>query len=221
MDSLEFTVEHVEKPSDSMLEEAIKIFCDLVPEDPMTISLIGGDPSLTTVMARAMIKPQALVSGEMYAAMDKSGTLVGFTLWLRPGRDMYDFEGDQETEMGLDEFKSKLSDGGKYFDEVLGKEFPKVIDSFTGIEDTPRNTYWCNFAFVRADWHGKGVAKAMFTIACEKAKEIGVPLGLVTANSRNLKIYERMGFELKGHKLMSSPWRPWDAWVFLKETKTP
>jgi len=92
MDSLEFTVEHVEKPSDSMLEEAIKIFCDLVPEDPMTISLIGGDPSLTTVMARAMIKPQALVSGEMYAAMDKSGTLVGFTLWLRPGRDMYDFE---------------------------------------------------------------------------------------------------------------------------------
>jgi len=84
-------------------------------------------------------------------------------------------------------------------------------------EQTNLNTYWCNFAFVRADYQGKGVAKAMFELAYEKAKERGDTMALSTTNIRNVEIYQRLGFTLKGFRTMPSPWGDWPAWVFVRE----
>ncbi|KAI0056701.1 hypothetical protein BV25DRAFT_1831901 [Artomyces pyxidatus] len=120
--------------------------------------------------------------------------------------------------MGFYEYFSLLSDAGKaYFGESMGKDFPKFIDESTGIEQTELNTYWCSFAFVRADYHGKGIAKEMFRLAFEKAKAEGYPtVALATTNIVNVTIYEKIGFEQKGYKVMPSPLVDWPAWVFVK-----
>lgn len=47
----------------------------------------------------------------------------------------------------------------------MAKEIPEVNDAAFGIKESERNTYWCNFAMVRADYQGMGVAKAMFELA--------------------------------------------------------
>lgn len=54
--------------------------------------------------------------------------------------------------------------------EQMGKEVPQVNDEAFGIKDSECNTYWCNFAMVRADWQGKGVAKAMFQRAYQEVR---------------------------------------------------
>ena len=41
-------------------------------------------------MARGVIRPFSLIAGEMYTARDENGTLVGFTVWIPPGRDGFD-----------------------------------------------------------------------------------------------------------------------------------
>ncbi|KZT08580.1 uncharacterized protein LAESUDRAFT_723445 [Laetiporus sulphureus 93-53] len=214
------TVQYVSEPTEDLVEEAVKVFSDLMPEDPLTISLVAGDRRLIPTMARAMIKPIALVVGDMYTATDESGKLAGFTLWLPPGRNLYD-TGKEQLEMGYLDLMDKLPEEGRaYFAETMGKDFPKVIDSKTGIESTELNTYWCSFAFVKAEYQGKGVTRAMFELAFEKAKRLGATMALATTAERNVAIYQKLGFELKGYELMPSQWMPWPVWIFARDANT-
>ncbi|KZT03169.1 uncharacterized protein LAESUDRAFT_729408 [Laetiporus sulphureus 93-53] len=204
------TVQYVSEPTEDLVEEAVKVFSDLMPEDPLAVSLVVGDRSLISSMARAMIKPIALVVGDMYTATDESGKLAGFTLWLPPGRNLYDTL----------RWATLTEEGKTYFAETMAKDFPKMIDSKTGIESTELNTYWCSFAFVKAQYQGKGVARAMFEVAFEKAKTLGATMALATTAERNVTIYQKLGFELKGYELMPSQWMPWDAWIFARDANT-
>ncbi|KAI0041332.1 hypothetical protein FA95DRAFT_709287 [Auriscalpium vulgare] len=212
------TVQFVEKPTEALAEEAAQVFSGLMPADPAAIAFTAGNISLIEVMARAMIKPIAFVAGDMYTATDDKGELVGFTLFLPPGQNLFITE--EQRQLGFYDFMGQLSDEGKvYYPTVLGKDFPAFIDESVGIKETELNTYWCSFAMVRKDYQGKGVAKAMFELAFEKAKTLGVPVALATTNIINVTIYEKIGFELKGYKIMPSPWADWPAWIFA--TKVP
>ncbi len=52
----------------------------------------------------------------------------------------------------------------------MGKDVPKANDEAFGVEAAERNTYWCNLAMVRADYQGKGIAKAMFELAYKEVR---------------------------------------------------
>lgn len=54
----------------------------------------------------------------------------------------------------------------------------------------------------------------------DKAAQNGEPVGIATTTALNVQIYNSMGFETRGHKLMPSPWKEWEAWVLTMETKT-
>ncbi|KAL6297865.1 hypothetical protein BKA93DRAFT_813721 [Sparassis latifolia] len=210
------TVQRIDKPSEAMVEEAVKIFSDLMPEDPLAVALTGGNPTIISIMVRAMIKPLALVSGEMYTATDQSGVMVAFTLCTRPGRNLFDTE--DQLELGYQDLMKVLSEEGKaYHSQALKKDFPAFIDESIGITNTELNGYWCNFAFVRKDYQGKGIAKALFKLAFDKAN--GETFGLATTNPINVQIYEKIGLELKGYKLMKSPWIDWPVWIFAKKVE--
>ncbi|KAH9943875.1 hypothetical protein B0H21DRAFT_747377 [Amylocystis lapponica] len=213
------SVQYVEKPTEALVEEAVQVFAKLMPDDLASLSFTGGNISLLPAMGRSMIKPIALIAGEMYTATDENGALVGFTLWLPPGSNVMTSE--EQRQMGLYPFMELLSDEAKaYFPEVLGVEFPTFVSESTGIPETELNTWWCSFAFVSADYQGKGLTKAMFELVYEKAKKTGTPMTLSTTNIRNVEIYKRLGFEVKGYKVMKSPWTDWPSWVFLRETKS-
>ncbi|OCH89783.1 hypothetical protein OBBRIDRAFT_793938 [Obba rivulosa] len=209
-------IQRMEKPSEELVEEAVQLFCELMSAGPAAISLTAGKLELMQPMARAMIRPLALLAGEMYTATDENGSLVGFTLWLPPGENMFTTE--EQRQMGLYEFMNALPEEGKaYYSTTLGQDFPKVVDEYIGIPSAQTACYWCNFAMVRADYQGKGVAKALFQLVFHKAKEMGAVVGLGTTNLRNVEIYKKIGLTLRGHRYMHSPWGDWPTWIFSKD----
>jgi hypothetical protein len=96
--------------ADDIIEEAVQIFASLMSNgtvcgralqvfcscsiqhritDASTIALVGGDVDTIPTLARAMIRPAALISGEMYGAVDnETGALLGFQIWLPPGQEI-------------------------------------------------------------------------------------------------------------------------------------
>jgi len=210
------TIQRVEKPTEELVEEAVTLFKGLMVKDPATHAFTTGKPELIDAMARAMIKPNALIAGEMYTATDEKGDLIAFTLWLPPGQNVWTTE--EQRQMGLYQFLGSLSDEGRdYYSNVLGKEFPKVADEFIGMEQAETNTYWCSFAMVREDYQQKGVLRALFELVFPKGKELGKTMAVATTNLRNVAIYEKLGFTTRGERLMKSPWGDWSVWVFSRE----
>ncbi|KAI0660216.1 hypothetical protein C8Q70DRAFT_913961 [Cubamyces menziesii] len=212
--------ERVDQPTEALADEATKVFSDLMVEDPAAIALVAGDmsllPSLGSLMIRALLLSPGV--GEMFTARDESGALVGFTLFSLPGQLI--LSTPEQQKHGMFEFMGKLSpEGQKYYPEVMAKEVPKANDEAFGIQEAERNTYWCNFAMVRADYQGKGVAKALFDLATKEAAKTGTKMALTTTNIRNVPIYEKLGFKLCGHKVMPSPWVDWPLWFFAKDTQ--
>ncbi|KAI9068968.1 hypothetical protein FKP32DRAFT_1560711 [Trametes sanguinea] len=214
------TIERVQTPTKKVADEARDVFANLMVKDPAAMALTGGDMSLLPDLGGVMIRALALTPGvgDLFTARDENGALVGFTLFSLPGQLLLSTWEQQKH--GMLEFMVKLSpEGQKYYAETMGKEVPKVNDEVTGIKDVERNTYWCNFAMVRADYQGKGVARALFDLATKEAAKTGATMALTTTNARNVPIYEKLGFELRGQRIMPSPWVDWPMWFFVKETK--
>ncbi|TBU46056.1 hypothetical protein BD309DRAFT_989104 [Dichomitus squalens] len=149
------TIELVERLTEPLTEEAVQLFTSLVVGYPCMMALTGGDWSILPDFGRATVRSLVLCPGasHMFTARDETRALVGFALFSLPGEpSTY--------------YMSKLSpEGRQYFAEVRRKDIPRSKDELFGIEAAERNTYWCSRAMVRADYQGKGVAKAMFEIA--------------------------------------------------------
>lgn len=58
--------------------------------DNAGISLVGGEKALLGPMVNSMIKAALHAAGEFYPALDENGELVGYALWMPPGRDLFD-----------------------------------------------------------------------------------------------------------------------------------
>lgn len=53
--------------------------------DPLSIALTGGDVRLLPYLIRAMVGAIAFMCGELYAAFNEHGAMVGFQGWVAPG----------------------------------------------------------------------------------------------------------------------------------------
>lgn len=53
-------------------------------------SLVGGERALLGPMVKSMIKAAVHIAGEFYPALDGNGELVGYVLWMPPGRDLFE-----------------------------------------------------------------------------------------------------------------------------------
>ncbi|KAI1784838.1 hypothetical protein LXA43DRAFT_1040821 [Ganoderma leucocontextum] len=215
------TIEFVASPTEPLAEEAIEVFSGLMGADPCSIALTGGNISLLPDFGGVMVRSLMLCPGvsHVYTARDGTATLVGFTIFAIPGQLMCST--DEQREKGrMMEYMNKLSPEGRaYYAETMGKEVPKANDEAFGIEAAERNTYWCNLAMVRADYQGKGIAKAMFELAYKEAAKTGATVALTTTNIRNIPIYEKIGLKLYGERKFPSPWVEWVLWFFAREIK--
>ncbi|KAI0773168.1 hypothetical protein BD413DRAFT_313897 [Trametes elegans] len=211
--------EHVQDTTETLAEEATRVFTGLMVEDPAAIALVGGDISLLSFLGGTMLRALLLTPGvgDAFIARDEDGGLVGYTVFSLPGQLMLSTEKQQKH--GFHDFMRKLSpEGQKYYAETMAKEIPKANDEALGIREAERTSYWCNFAMVRADYQGKGVARALFELAAKEAAKRGAVMALTTTNIRNVEIYQKLGFKLYGHRVMPSPWVDWPMWFFAKET---
>ncbi|KAI0731598.1 hypothetical protein C8Q72DRAFT_821524 [Fomitopsis betulina] len=218
MPPLNITVKRLEKPTEQHVEDAVQIFCSLMSEDPLSIALTGGDVRLLPYLIRAMVGAIAFMCGELYAAFNEHGAMVGFQGWVAPGDVL--FSTDEQRALLVD-FMSRISEKARnYVPPMMAAEFPKVIDSLTGMENTELTTYWCNFNFVSAQYQGQGVSTAMSNLAYAKADEYGWTMALATTDMHNIAIYNHLGFELQGYRNMNSPFIDWPVWVFLRKPET-
>ncbi|EED14845.1 GNAT family acetyltransferase, putative [Talaromyces stipitatus ATCC 10500] len=63
--------------------------------------------------------------------------------------------------------------------------------------DKERGYYFCNIVTVRPDAQGKGIGRKLFEVVTQRADREGVKCYLESSKSEpNVKIYEKMGFEL-------------------------
>ena len=56
--------------------------------DLAAISLSGADPALMEPMVRCALRA-CVDSGEFYTATDKVGEVIGYSLWMPPGQDLF------------------------------------------------------------------------------------------------------------------------------------
>ncbi|KAF9812725.1 hypothetical protein IEO21_06033 [Rhodonia placenta] len=174
------TISYIEKPGGKLVEEAVQLVVKLM--------LNGGNLDLFPGWARGVVAASALIAGDMYAAIDEDNTLVGFALWIPPGR--VPLETEEERQLGFNQFWKKLSPEGRdYIENVLGKEFPKYLEESFGFAEAEKSTYWCNFAMVREDYQNKGVATAIFDLVYAKAKETGTIMALATSLEKTVRAH--------------------------------
>jgi len=213
-------VKLLENATDADVQQALDIFTNLMEHDAAAKAIAGGEVDLIPAFAESMIKAIAFAGGHMYVARNEKGDIVGFALWIPPGHDL--FNTPEQCELGFDDFMGRLSDAGKrYYAETLGSEFPKFINRSVGISDAGGNCYWCHMAMVRKDYQRQGICRALFRLADEEASKTGSTVAFTTTDEINVTIYTKLGYQVKGHTVMKSPWGDWEAWSFRKDTKHP
>jgi len=211
------TIGRVENPSDELIETSVALFYSLMKDDDGVRSLVGGDISSIPAMARAMLKAGVL-TGEYYTAMD-GDELVGFTMWMPPGRDL--FSTPEERALGLDEFMKNLSPEGKeYYKNIYTVEWPKFVNSCLGGPRGKTDSWWMHIAMVRPDRQKQGIASSLMKLVIEKAKQKGEVIACSTTTPINSIIYQAIGLKLLGDRMMPSPWGDWPLYVLSLDTSS-
>ncbi|KAF8167192.1 hypothetical protein B0H34DRAFT_680726 [Crassisporium funariophilum] len=213
-----FTVQRVEKPTEEQIAISADLFYDLMKTDLGAISLSGGDTSLIRLQAKALLRAGALV-GEYYEATNADGELVGYTMWMPPGEEM--FSTDEQRSLGLTEFMARLSEQGKeYYKTTYMAHFPGFVNSVLG-PTGKRDAWWLHMAMVRPDYQRQGVIRALVNLVREKASKNVEILACSTTTDSNVPVYLALGFTQRGTKIMPSPWGDWPVHLFSLNTGAP
>ncbi|CAA7265027.1 unnamed protein product [Cyclocybe aegerita] len=177
-----FTVKRVESSTNERLEVAAELFTDLMKDNLGAISLAGGEDSLMPLQALALLRA-GVHSGEYYEASNEQGELVGYTLWMPPGQEMFSTE--EQKQLGLYEFMAKLSDEAKeYYRTKYMAEFPGFVASLLGPMGK-LDSWWLHMAMIRRDYQRQGVFRALLSLVREKAAAAGQYLATCTTNDDN------------------------------------
>ncbi|EIW52681.1 uncharacterized protein TRAVEDRAFT_53125 [Trametes versicolor FP-101664 SS1] len=212
-------IQQVTSPSDDLLKAAAQIYVDTLQGDPTLVGATAGHLEHAPEIILAVLTPIARVCGELYAATDADGALVGFSAWVPPGRSTFDTE--EQAEMGLTQFLQGRLDAeahGPYM-KTVNEDMPKFIDGALGIPSAEKASYWCWFAAVKPEHQRQGVFRAMLEVVTEKATAQRAVMGFLTSNTTNTALAERAGFTNKGHTKVSAPWGEWEFWCLAKDTR--
>ncbi|KIK02520.1 hypothetical protein K443DRAFT_131791 [Laccaria amethystina LaAM-08-1] len=98
------SVQRVEEPTDDQVNASVAIFVALMKT--------RADPALMDPMARCMLRA-GIHSGEFYTATDKTGEVIGFSLWMPPGEEL--FSTPEQRSLGFTDFMNSLPEIGKQY----------------------------------------------------------------------------------------------------------
>ncbi|EFI28762.1 hypothetical protein CC1G_13788 [Coprinopsis cinerea okayama7 len=213
---VKFTIEQVFNPTDEQIRASADLFLDLMKEDRSVLSLLGGDLSLVSYMIGAMLRAGAL-EGEYYVATDEAGKLVGYTMWMPPGKQL--FESEAQRNLGLHEFQNKLSDETKeYWQNTYMARYPGFVQEHLG-PTAKADLWWLHQAFVRRDSQRQGVLRALFNVVLEKAKATGSTVGTTTTDDVNIAVYTSLGFKHIASTMIPSSVGEWPIHLFEMRTE--
>ncbi|KAI8977828.1 hypothetical protein BD414DRAFT_495746 [Trametes punicea] len=211
------TFQYEPTPDEKTIEDAAKLYVELFEDDPSLVGVTSGRLDLALLMTKGVLRALSFISGELYTARDENSDLVGFTAWTPPGRSCFDTP--DQFELGFGEFLNSLDQEGRDFQHRMFREvLPEFADNAIGIEKAELNCYWCWFAMVRKDYHGKGICRALFNLVYEKAKEKGATMALITQHSVNVGKYERLGLGKYGQQNFEYHGTEWTYYCMARKT---
>jgi len=212
-----FTVQRIENPTEEQIDISADLFYELMKDNQGAISLSGGDKSLMKLQALAILRGAAF-GGEYYTATTPEGELIGYTLWMPPGQELFTTE--EQRKPGFYDFMTRLSEAGKeYFRTTYLAHFPGFVNGILG-PTGKRDAWWLHMAMVRPDHQKKGITRALINLVREKASKSGDTLACSTTNDDNVPVYLALGFTHRGKKIMPSPWGDWPVHLFSLDTSS-
>ncbi|KAI0731591.1 hypothetical protein C8Q72DRAFT_906327 [Fomitopsis betulina] len=195
MAPLNITIKKIETPTEADVADATEIVCALMQD--------GGDITRLPLLVHAMISDIALRAGDMYGAFDEDGAMVGFQAWVPPGKVLFE----------SDEGKAQF---GLYINQLPTDESKAFV-----LHTVELNSHWCQFNFIKEEYHGKGISKAIMKLPLEKptgkSKINDWTTALATTNPKNVPIYEHHGFVNEGHKLIHTLFNVLPLYAFVKK----
>ncbi|TFK18154.1 hypothetical protein FA15DRAFT_273443 [Coprinopsis marcescibilis] len=211
-----FVVERVVNPSDAEIKASVNLFIDLMKTDISVLSLVGNELELIPVMIEAMLRAGAL-EGEYYTATNEEGVLVGYAMWMPPGRDLFGTE--TQRSLGLYDFMSRLPEATKeYYRDTYMAQFPNFVSDNLG-PTGKTDAWWLHQAMVRRDYHRQGICKAFVGAILGKTKGKKVTLGTTTTADENIAVYTGLGFKQKATMAMPSLLGDWPIHLFELRTE--
>ncbi|KAK2460077.1 hypothetical protein APHAL10511_007911 [Amanita phalloides] len=215
---MSLTYSHVPNPTNEQVETAVTLFADLMKDSAAVLSLSGGDPSLIPDMARSVLKAGIFAAGEFYIAANEREEIVGFTMWMPPGQEM--FSTLEQRALGLNDFMSKLPElGREVYKAIYITRLPTFVNGLLG-PTGKIDSWWLYMAMVRKDYQRKHIATTLINMVREKAAVGGVTMALSTTTHANVPFYKSRGFDLRGSTVIQSPWGEWPLHVFALEVPT-
>lgn len=214
---MSITYQRVPNPTVEQVEATVALFMDLMKEDIAVLCLSGADTALIPDLARAMIKAGIYAAGEYYLATDENGEIVGYTMWMPPGQEM--FSTPEQRALGLNDFMVKLPEEGReYQKSFFMAKFPSFVNTQLGPTGKV-DSWWLHMAMVRRDYQHQGIAKTLINMVRDKAIAGDATMALSTTTDKNVPIYQKCGFELKGTMIMPSPLGEWPLHVLALPPK--
>ncbi|KAI0781401.1 hypothetical protein BD413DRAFT_489531 [Trametes elegans] len=209
----DLTVQRVFEASEELIEDAVQLTVDAMAGDAAMYAFCGGDMSIHPHLARAMVI-EGIRWGELWTAME-GDELVGYMTWFPPHTELA-IPKEERAAVNAP-FLNRLSEEGKaYTKNAMGPEFTSFVARCIG--DTGKHDgWWLRVAMVRPGKQGQGVARKLFEPVRRKIAERGEHIALSTTSHRNVAIYKRLGFGLRGFRMMPCQWGDWALYVFYQK----
>ncbi|KAI0373259.1 hypothetical protein BV20DRAFT_1104072 [Pilatotrama ljubarskyi] len=180
-------------------------------------ALCGANMSIHHHLARGMIR-EGTKWGEFWIAQEDD-KLVGFMTWTPPGVEPA-LPKEQHAKLNSP-FTEALSEEGKaYTRHAMGEVSPHFVAQCIGPKGK-HDHWWLRTAMVRRGYQGRGIrvpgiARNLFEPRrCTRDSYRPSSLALITGGD----IYKALGFELRGFRMVPSPWGEWPMYVFYHKPK--
>ncbi|TFK24223.1 hypothetical protein FA15DRAFT_619658 [Coprinopsis marcescibilis] len=198
-----FTVRQVRSLSNKELASASQVLGAAFKHDLFTEVITSNELESCAEFWSAVVVAGS-IGGEVYFAETRTrrnvARVIGVAVWFPPGRELYDSAEQREKALApvLAKFSPELQRWwgnhflpkyGAFTDEVLG-------------EGAKRSGWHLQAIATDPAYQRRGIARALMEVVRKQAAKKGQLLCLETENPRNLDIYTRLGWEVKGNSTM-------------------
>ncbi|KAF9460511.1 hypothetical protein BDZ94DRAFT_1197671 [Collybia nuda] len=197
-------VRHLQNPTESEIDKIVSVLQAAFDGDLLTRFLVGGDTSLLRSKFEANVRA-AVIGGTIYVAATSSNAedIIGASIWFGPGQGSLMTK--EQRAAGWDQF---LETAPEELQQWWLDYFIPLMAQMSDLSLGPgfKLQQWHLLLFgVTPEHHQKGYGRAMITTVEKLAKADGVSIVLETPTDLDVKIYKRLGFNVMGQTVVTSP----------------
>ncbi|WP_121812688.1 GNAT family N-acetyltransferase [Mucilaginibacter kameinonensis] len=189
-------------------ELALALYEALIP-DPFYVELLrggyGDEDDKQEILMRYM--DYSMTEGEKYGRLTIAGDIpYGAAIWSRPL--------DQATENKKNLLKKEFIK--TCMGEPALKAYSTIVSFMTEqLDPTLQNAWYLSIAGIKPDHQGKGLGTSLLATTLNETDKNSIPTCLETFTPRNIRFYERIGYQIT--KEVAEPLTGCPYWIMVRE----